>query len=146
MITKIDIALADTADILKNHGLETAGKVQRFFSENLMLLADEYVPFESGTLKNSARVVESGDAIFYNGPYARYHWYGKIYVDPVTKAACFLTKDGPRSRKNVQKIPTEREMNYRNGALRGPMWVERCYLDRKDELLTACEKIANGGR
>lgn len=144
LVTKIDVNLDGTEEILKNHNLETAGEVQQALTNNLMLLADEYAPFSTGVLKNSARPTEDYTGIYYEGPYARYHWYGKIYVDPKTKAACFMTEKGPRSRAGIKKIPTERNMVYKNGALRGPKWVERAFIDHKDEIIVSCEKIANG--
>lgn len=57
--------------------------------------------------------------------YARYQWNGVVYEDPELHCAGFRTKDGWRSRKNVQKVPTERRLTYQNGSLRGDHWIQR---------------------
>lgn len=40
---KIDVS--DAATILKNHGLNPGGRVQAFFTSEIMRKADPYVPF-----------------------------------------------------------------------------------------------------
>ena len=75
---KIDVS--DAATMLKNHGLNPGGRVQAFFTSEIMRKADPYVPFSVGVLKNSARVSEDKCAIIYGGAgerYAHYQWEGK---------------------------------------------------------------------
>lgn len=55
----------------------------------------EYVPMRTGSLRQRTRVV--GNQIIYPGPYARYPYHGKLYVDPETSS--------PYARKGVTKVP-----------------------------------------
>lgn len=55
----------------------------------------KYVPMRTGSLRQRTRVV--GNQIIYPGPYARYLYCGKLYVDPETSS--------PFARKGVTKVP-----------------------------------------
>ena len=111
---------------------------QRFFSNELMRLSADYVPFDTGLLSASARVSASGDAIIYETPYARYLWYGKLMVDPITgKGAFFNEKYGFWSRPGVQKKLTDKDLTYQGAPLRGSYWVQRCFNDNKEQLLSS---------
>jgi hypothetical protein len=140
------IDLDDVNQILRNHGLQDGGPVQKFFTNELMRLSDPYVPFRSGPLKNSAHMTQDGDGIIYNTPYARYHWYGKLMVDPITKKGAFYDPRSGRywSRPNTPKELTDRDLQYTGGPLRGPRWVERCWIDNKDSILKSVEAYIGG--
>lgn len=142
----VDIKLDGAEKILENHGLQEAGPVQKFFTSEIMRLSDPYVPFRSGPLKNSAHMTPEGDGIIYNAPYARYHWFGKLMVDPITKKGAFYDPKSGRfwSRPNTPKELTERDMKYTGGPLRGPRWVERCWVDNKDSIIKATEAYIGG--
>ena len=122
---------------------EPGGSAQRFFTNELMRLSDNYVPFANGPLKNSARAEKDGTGIIYNTPYARLHWYGKLMVDPVTgKGAFFKDGYGFWSRPNTPKVLTDKDMEYQGAPMRGPRWVERCYIDNQQQLITAIAAFA----
>lgn len=63
-----------------------------------------FVPMRTGSLRERTRVI--GNTIVYPGPYARYLYYGKLYVDPLTGSAY--------ARKGVTKIPAtpEKDLTY----------------------------------
>lgn len=124
---KVDFSSADT--LLSGLGLEERGRVQRFFTDDVMRRADKYVPFESGVLKNSAQVVDNGTAITYTTPYARYLYYGKLYVDPIYLIGAFHDPVTGRfwSRPGVKKIPTNKDLQYNEAPERGSHWVERMW-------------------
>ena len=64
----------DPADkILLKRNLNRNGKGQQFFTHEVRRLSDPYVPFLSGTLKNTAQ--ELTDRIEYVQPYARRQYY-----------------------------------------------------------------------
>lgn len=69
----------------------------------------KFVPFRNGRLSNGVQI--HGGTIVYPGPYAHYLYEGVVYVDPVTHAAGFLTKDGWKSRKGVRKVKTHRPLD-----------------------------------
>ncbi|QIK56668.1 hypothetical protein G7059_01805 [Erysipelothrix sp. HDW6A] len=117
----ITIDLPGTYEIVDRFGLGPNGMTQKFFSNELMRIADGYVPFRQGALKNSATIETDGTAINYNVPYARVHWYGKIMAG------------------SLPKQPTEKDMNYQGAPIRGHRWVERAYADNKDAIIKAVE-------
>lgn len=139
----VKINFSDAAKVLENHGLEKGGRVQAFFTSEVMRRSDPYVPFSSGPLKNTARMTDDKDGIVYNQPYARVHWYGKLMVDPVTKKGAFYSPEfGFWSRPKVQKEKSDRVMKYQGAPLRGPHWVTRCWLYNKDDIIRSTEEFA----
>lgn len=54
-------------------------------------------------------------------------YHGKVMVDPKTKAAGFLTENGWRSRKNVKKVVSSRDIAYdkTKNPQAGPLWDRR---------------------
>ena len=143
----IHIDFPEVETILKNHGLQEAGPVQQFFTNEIMRLSDPYVPSTTAAvLKNSAHPNQKWDGIIYNTPYARYHWYGKLMVDPITGKGAFYDPLSGRywSRPNTPKVLTDRDMTYTGAPLRGPMWVKRCWIDNKDSIIKAVEAYIGG--
>lgn len=96
----IDLAKFESRVERSNHAL----------ANEVMKDTDKFVPFLTGTLKNSARV--DGDTITYSGPYAHYQWEGIVYVDPKTGAAGIPTNTGFFSRPGVTKVPSSRKLTY----------------------------------
>lgn len=111
-------------DCIKTLGLDEKGRVQQVVTNAVLELSEPYIPFEEGALMASGHI-ENGTDIVWNTPYARYVWNGIVYEDPVLHCAGFQTENGWRSRKDVQKVPTDRELQYHNGSLRGKRWVDR---------------------
>ena len=113
---------------IKNLGLEEHGRVQKKVAEEILRLSDPYVPFAQGGLKDSGHIEDSTDVVW-DTPYATYMWNGIVYEDPELHCAGFKTENGWRSRKNVQKVPTDRSLEYHNGNLRSSHWVEKMLQD-----------------
>lgn len=132
--------------ILKEIGLDEGGKVQRFFSSEIMRISNPYLPFKGGALQASARLTDKGDGIIYDTPYARYHWYGKLMVDPVTGKGAFYNPQTGRfwSRPNTPKVLTNTDLKYKGAPMRGPRWVERAWIDHKDEIIKATQDYMGG--
>lgn len=139
--------------MIKDLNLEEGGSVQRFFTNEVWRLSDDYVPFDSGMLKNNTSMNLDGTQIIYNSPYARYQWYGMLMVDPDYLVGGFpLTKNGIQvgffSRPGVPKIldPSGRAINNFNG-IRGPYWTSRMWADRQKEIEMAVQNfIERGGK
>lgn len=127
---------------IKDLGLEPGGATQKFFTNELMRLSDNYIPKDNDILSASAMMDKDGTGIVYNVPYARYHWYGKLAVDPITgKGAFFSENYGFWSRPNVKKVVTDKDMEYHGAPMRGPRWVERCFIDNETSLISATQKF-----
>lgn len=66
-----------TVQLLRERGIEKGGKVQKFIDSEVIRCMDSFVPFCSGTLKDSAilgTVIGSG-RVKYTAPYARRNYY-----------------------------------------------------------------------
>lgn len=114
----------DLKDCIETLGLEERGRVQQVVTQQVLTLSEVYIPFDQGILLASGDTENDTD-IVWSTPYARYMWNGIVYVDPQLHCAGFLTENGWKSRKGVQKVPTDRKLQYQGGKLRGPRWVDR---------------------
>lgn len=130
-----EINLPNINQVITKAGTNPGGRTQMFFTHELRRLSDPYVPMGVGVLKNSSRVVNNHTAIEYHTPYAQYHWYGVLMVDPLTGSSW--------ARAGTQKVLTNRGMKYRGAPMRGPRWVDRAFEHNKEALLASVEKVAN---
>ena len=136
----VEMNISPMKTALTSLGLEPDGSAQKFFTNELTRLSDSYVPMNNGVLKDSVLMEKDGTGIIYNTPYARYHWYGKLAVDPVTgKGAFFKEGYGFWSRPNTKKVITNTDMQYQGAPIRGPRWIERCFIDNKALLIKSTE-------
>lgn len=135
--------------IMANHGLDDGGKVQQFIDSECIRLMDDYTPDRNGMLKNSVRLntkIGSG-LLTQSTPYARYLYYGILYVDPKYGKGAFYSDDyGFWSRPGIKKIPSSKELSYSTAKspLAGKMWFERMKADKKEQILNGAKKIAGG--
>ena len=138
---EIELNVLSPNQQLKKLGINDNGPAQRHFVADLMRRSNDYLPKRDGILQASARMSSKGDAIIYETPYARYHWYGKLAVDPVYgKGAFFKEGYGFWSRRDVKKVITSKNMQYHEAPRRGPHWVTRCYMDNRYALTKATGK------
>lgn len=147
---KVKVHFPSEDQIVQSFGLEEGGDVQLFFTNEVMRLSDDYIPMNSGNLKNNTSVKSDRTGYTYESIYAQYQWYGKLMVDPITlKGSFFSPRYGHWSRPNTPKImdPQGRDLNNTNG-LRGPYWTERMWADRGDEIISSLNKFikTKGGR
>ncbi len=73
MGTNIKLKIDPADKILLKRNLNRNGKGQQFFTHEVRRLSDPYVPFLSGTLKNTAQ--ELTNRIEYVQPYAKRQYY-----------------------------------------------------------------------
>ncbi|WP_050636184.1 minor capsid protein [Candidatus Stoquefichus sp. SB1] len=141
MRTTVNIDLKNADEIIKSHGLAPGGMIQKMLTSEIQRISDPFVPFDSSFLKN--HVVFAHDYTWFEhvAPYARYHWFGKLMVDPQTKKGAFFNPSyGFWSRPNTQKVLTETPMKYSGAPQRGPKWVERAWAQHGDEILSNLER------
>ena len=103
-------------------------KTQQYIDNEVLRLSDPYLPMQSGMLKKLGilgTVLGSGEVVW-NGPYARYLYYGKLMVGRAPKklTGTNLTFHGGR-----------------NSPPRGAFWFERMKADKKDQILRGAAKI-----
>lgn len=149
MNVKIDIN--PTPMILKAHGLDKNGAVQKFHTQNVLRRIQRYMPYRSGMMIK--RMIAATDInkplIVIPGSEVRVMYHGKLMVDPVTGAAGFLTKYGWRSRPGIPKVLSSRDINYTKtkNTLAGPYWDKRLLAAERDAMVADLERyIKTRGR
>lgn len=140
-------SLPSYTEMIRNFGLEETGPVQTFFTEEVRRLSDDYVPMDSGMLKNNVTISLDGTFFTYETIYALYQWYGNLMVDPDYQVGAFpITQNGIQvgffSRPNINKVldPNGRKLNNFNG-IRGPFWVDRMWADRQNEIVASVQRF-----
>nr|DAW47317.1 MAG TPA: Minor capsid protein [Caudoviricetes sp.] len=146
------VRFKEVEQLLAEHGLNDGGEVQKFIDNEVMRQSLPYMPNLNGVLQNammSQTVIGSGE-IRQNTPYARYQYYGVLFVDPITLKGSFYDARTGRhwSRKGVAKIPdpTGRLLNYNTSknALAGSHWFDRAMKDHSESIGRAAAKLAKG--
>lgn len=127
--------------MIKERGLNSMGKVQKFVDSECIRLMKPYTPFRTGILEKMATIgtaIGSGE-IRQSAPYARYLYYGKLMVSTVTGSSY--------ARHGETKKLTATELKYDKSAhaLAGKMWFERMKADHKEDILKGAQEIANRG-
>ena len=90
-----------------------------------------FVPMLTGSLRTRTRVM--GNTVIYPGPYARYLYYGKLYVDPLTGSSY--------ARKGVTKVPAVPEkalIFHRTGTC--SHWFEASKAQNMEKWVRVAEK------
>ena len=132
---KLTVKFRDKTAILKNHGLQEGGAIQKVVDSECMRYMGSYMPRrQAGELEHMmvmATVIGSGQ-IDIPGPYAHYLHEGILYVSPSTGSAW--------AKKNEIKVPTEKELTYAGAPMRGKKWFDRMKADHKDDVLNAVQK------
>ena len=143
---EVKVDFSDAAAIIQKKGLGAGGATQTFFTSEVMRLSDSYTPMRSAVLKNTAIMTPQKDGIIYTAPYSRYQWYGKLMVDPKTGKGAFYNPITGRfwSRPRTKKVLTDKDLKYNGAPIRGARWVERCWIDNKDDILQSTERYVNG--
>lgn len=90
-----------------------------------------FVPMLTGSLRTRTRV--TGNEVIYPGPYARYLYYGKLYVDPLTGSSY--------ARKGIAKVPAVPEKDlifHRAGTC--SHWFEASKAQNMEKWVRVAEK------
>ncbi|WP_050697613.1 minor capsid protein [Anaeromassilibacillus senegalensis] len=148
LVGRISVNMRPVNQILQAKGLTAGGDVQRFHTANVLRRIVKYMPYREGMLikQTVASSPISKPYIVVPGPAARYLYYGKVMVDPVTKAAGFLDQDGQwKSRKGVPKVLSNRNIKYTKGKnpLAGPFWDRRLKAAEGKVLQTELQRYVN---
>ena len=124
--------------------LAPGGQLQMFIDSTVLKGVSPYVPMRTGMLSKSAILhskIGQG-SIIWKGPHARYLFYGKLMVDPITGKGAFTDGKGRFwSRPGVKKEPTNRDLEFDKSRhpQAGPRWTERYKADHLKELAEAVQ-------
>lgn len=144
LVTKLDFQL-NVDDIIDKKGLGAYGDVQKAIDSECIRQVQPYIPMDTGTLAGAFTKTKIGSGeIIQSTPYARYLYYGELYVDPITMKGAFHDKETGRfwSRPNTQKIPSGRPLKYdtTKHPMAGPRWFDRMFADHKEDILQAAKE------
>ena len=149
MTMKTDGALNMTApELLVKFGLEKGGRVQKAIDNAVIRWCIKYTPFVTGTLAKSpytASNIGSGEVV-YNGPYARYLYYGEVYgpnIPVFEHGSVIPTRFW--SPPGKPKHPTGRRLTYNTdyNPLAGSYWFERMKAAHSQDILREAMNVAN---
>lgn len=112
--------------------------VQKFVDSECIRLMVKYTPARNNILYKSATLgtkIGSGH-IYYNSPYARYQYYGKLMVSRLTGS--------PYASKGESKVLTDKDLKY--DKFRHPqaqkLWFETMKTNHKEQILRGAAAIA----
>lgn len=121
--------------ILKNHGLEEDGKVNKFLRDTVDRLSDPYIPRQDGNLSR-LKTYPDNHSIRYTSPYAKYQYYGKL----------MLTKNGGSYAKlGEKKVLTGTDLNYQGAPKKGARWDKRMWQDKEKSICKDVERYVKDG-
>lgn len=95
-----------------------------------------FVPMRTESLRLRSRVTDN--EVIYPGPYARYLYYGKLYVDPLTGSSY--------AREGVTKVPAvpEKDLIYWHPGTCSH-WFDASKAQNLDKWLRVAEKAVRSG-
>ena len=126
----------DGMDAVKEELASVCSRAEHVLAVQVKKDTEPFVPMLNGGLRGNTKVV--GNLIVYPGPYARYLYYGKLYVDPLTGS--------PYARDGVTKVPAVPEKDlifHRPGTC--SHWFEASKAQNLDKWLKVAEKAAKNG-
>ena len=108
-------------------------------------LMNPFIPFKEGGLRRN-KTYPNNSSIKYTSPYAKYQYYGKMYISPKLKVSGIPLKSGRWwSPKGETKIATGKSLVYHYSGT-GPKWDKLMMQRRKNDLIKDVENyIKNGG-
>ncbi len=121
----------DGMDAVKEALARGCSRAEHVLAVQVMKDTAPFVPMRNGSLRARTRV--DGNLVIYEGPYARYLYYGKLYVDPLTGS--------PFARKGVTKIPAtpEKDLKFWHPGTRSH-WFEASKAQNLQKWLRVADK------
>lgn len=136
MQANIKIKMNPVNKIIKDHGLERGGPVNRFLRDTVERLSDPYIPMSSssGVHMKNQKTYPNNHSIKYIAPYAHYHYKGKKAI-------------GPSRPEGVTRTISGINMKYQGAPKRGPEWEKRMMNDKRKQVCKDVERfIKTGGK
>lgn len=113
---KVKVNINSTSEILKKRNLEKNGAAQRFFTNEVARMANPYVPFKNGGLKDTQVEIQA-NKIIYKAPYAK---------------------------KQYNENAGFGKQGINRGGLRGKQWIPRMMNARGREIVGSVAKLIGG--
>lgn len=140
VVGEIKVSTKPLEAIMRSHGLDPGGAVQRFHTQNALRRIVKYMPYRTGaTIKlTQAQSPISGDAINTFVPYARYLHEGRVMVNAKTgKGPAYIPHVGYRYPRGATLKATNRPLSYTTtkNPNAGPYWGRRLMASEGDAML-----------
>ena len=129
----VKVNLNSVNKILKDHGLNEDGRVQKRLTTTADRLMNPFIPFEGGNLRR-LKSYPSPSKIKYTSPYSHYQYTGKEYISPTLGVSGIpLKNDKWWSPKGERKKPSGKKLTYHTPGT-GPEW-EKLMMEKKGKEL-----------
>lgn len=137
---KVELNILPTEELLRNHGLQDGGPVQKLIDSECMRYMGPYLPRrQKGDLEHMmvmSTVIGTGQ-IDIPGPYAHYLHEGILYVSPTTGSSW--------AKKDEVKVPTGKELTYAGAPMRGKKFFDRMKADHKEDIRKSAQAMIDRG-
>ena len=140
----LKIKMNATNKILKDHGLDENGRVQKRIITTAERLMNPFIPFQGGNLRR-LKAYPSPSKIKYISPYAHYQYTGREYISPKLGVAGIPLKSGRWwSPKGEKKIPSGKKLKYHEPET-GPEWDKLMMEKKGKELIQDVQNYVKRG-
>ena len=126
----VETIVIDPTKVTQKH---TNG-ASKYMAQRVKALCDPYVPFQTGSLKNTAFCGEN--YVRYGKPYAHFQYRGIVMVGVVSGSTW--------AKRGESKRTTGRALTYSGGGQRGAQWDKRMMAQRGGELTEAVAAFLGG--
>lgn len=146
MKMNVKVKMNPVSRIIKEHGLDKNGRVVRHLRDTADRLMMPYIPGGAGGQLAKLKTYPNNHEIKYTSPYAKYQYYGKMYISPTLGVSGIPLKSGKWwSPKGEKKTPTSKKLKYHTSGT-GAKWDKLMLQRRKNDLVKDVENyIKNGG-
>lgn len=124
-----EFKLDDTKKLLKNHGIDENGFIQKFIDNEVLKRCSKYIPFQTGALIDMGilgTIIGSGE-VSWIGVKPRYLYYGKVMIG------------------SAPKTVIDKDLTYYGGPQRGAFWFERMKAAEGQEIIKGAQELINKG-
>lgn len=149
--TTVYLSMKELNQLYRDKGLDKAGNVQQFHTQNCLRRIKRYMPFVTGATYKIT-VVQTNirkPEIVTNVPYGKYLFYGKVMVDSKTGKGPFLIPGvGFRFPEHSVLKRTDRDLKYTKtkNPLAGPHWDRTLVAYEGKAIVSDLQRYINSGR
>ena len=145
MKINVKVKMNSVNKIIKDHGLDKDGRVIRYLRNTSDRLMMPFIPGGAKGTLAKLKTYPSNHEIKYTSPYAKYQYYGKMYISPKLGVSGILLKsDRWWSPKGEKKTPTSKKLKYHTSGT-GPKWDKLMLQRRKNDLAKDVESYIKSG-
>lgn len=142
----VKVKINKSNKIIKDHGLDSNGKVSEFFRDEIDRLMAPFVPGGAGGELEKNKTYPNNHSIKYISPYAHYQYKGDEYISPKLGVSGILLKKYDRwwSPKGEKKKKTNKKLTYHTAGT-GPKWDKLMLKKHKKKIIKDVQNYINNG-